>query len=122
MTRNTLAAIVCGLVMAAGGKARGQDLAPTPPMGWNSWNTFQTRIDQQLIESTADAMIANGMRDAGYVYVNLDDGWSTKQRDAAGNLVPDPQRFPSGMKALGDYLHQHGFKFGIYNCAGTQTC
>jgi alpha-galactosidase len=98
------------------------DLLPTPPMGWNSWNTFQTRIDQKLIESTADAMIVNGMRDAGYIYVNLDDGWSAKQRDAAGNLVPDPQRFPDGMKALGDYLHKHGFKFGIYNCAGTQTC
>jgi alpha-galactosidase len=98
------------------------DLLPTPPMGWNSWNTFQTRIDEQLIESTADAMIANGMRDAGYVYVNLDDGWSAKERDAAGNLVGDPQRFPDGMKALGDYLHQRGFKFGIYNCAGTQTC
>jgi alpha-galactosidase len=99
-----------------------EDLAMTPPMGWNSWNTFQTRIDEKLIESTADAMIANGMRDAGYVYVNLDDGWSTKDRDSSGNLVPDPLRFPNGMKALADYLHARGFKFGIYNCAGTMTC
>jgi alpha-galactosidase len=99
-----------------------EDLAMTPPMGWNSWNTFQTRIDEKLIESTADAMIANGMRDAGYVYVNLDDGWSTKDRDSSGNLVPDPLRFPNGMKALADYLHALGFKFGIYNCAGTMTC
>lgn len=98
------------------------DMAPTPPMGWNSWNTFQTRIDQKLIHDTAQAMIANGMRDAGYVYINLDDGWSAKERDAHGNLVGDPERFPDGMKALGDYLHAHGFKFGIYNCAGTQTC
>jgi len=97
-------------------------LASTPPMGWNSWNTFQTHIDEKLIESTADSMIANGMRDAGYVYVNLDDGWSTKERDSSGNLVPDPVRFPNGMKALADYLHQRGFKFGIYNCAGTETC
>ncbi len=91
-------------------------------MGWNSWNTFQTRIDEQLIRDTADAIIASGMRDAGYTYVNLDDGWSTRERDSAGNLVPDPQRFPSGMKALGDYLHERGLKFGIYNCAGTKTC
>jgi alpha-galactosidase len=97
-------------------------LCPTPPMGWNSWNTFQTRIDEQLIRDTAEAMIASGMRDAGYLYVNLDDGWSTRERDAAGNLVPDPNRFPSGIKALGDYLHDRGFKFGIYNCAGTKTC
>jgi alpha-galactosidase len=99
-----------------------QSLCPLPPMGWNSWNTFQTRIDEQLIRETADAMIATGMRDAGYTYVNLDDGWSTRERDAAGNLVPDPIRFPSGMKALGDYLHARGFKFGIYNCAGKKTC
>ncbi|HEY1685691.1 MAG TPA: glycoside hydrolase family 27 protein, partial [Tepidisphaeraceae bacterium] len=97
-------------------------LAPTPPMGWNSWNTFQTHIDEKLIEQTADAMISNGMRDAGYVYVNLDDGWSAKERDAGGNLVGDPVRFPHGIKALGDYLHAHAFKFGIYSCAGTQTC
>jgi alpha-galactosidase len=117
MVRAALVLVLCMPVIALAG-----DLLPTPPMGWNSWNTFKTRIDQKLIESTADAMVANGMRDAGYVYINLDDGWSAKQRDAAGNLVGDPQRFPGGMKALGDYLHQHGFKFGIYNCAGTETC
>jgi alpha-galactosidase len=100
----------------------GDQLAPTPPMGWNSWNTFQTHIDEKLIEATADTMAANGMRDAGYVYINLDDGWSMKDRDADENLVGDTTRFPSGMKSLGDYLHAHGFKFGIYNCAGTQTC
>lgn len=97
-------------------------LCATPPMGFNTWNTFQTRIDEKLIMQTADAMIANGMHDAGYIYVNLDDGWSEKERDANGNLVPDHIRFPHGMKYLGDYLHSHGFKFGIYNCAGTQTC
>lgn len=123
MTGSAMAVVLgCALAVLAGPKTEAQDLAPTPPMGWNSWNTFQTRIDEDLIKSTADAMIANGMRDAGYVYVNLDDGWSAKERDADGNLVGDPQRFPDGMKALGDYLHARGFKFGIYNCAGTETC
>ena len=116
-----LLVFVAGVVPLLAG-CKGDGLAMTPPMGWNSWNTFQTRIDEKLIESTADAMIANGMRDAGYAYVNLDDGWSTRERDSSGNLVPDPRRFPSGMKALADYLHQRGFKFGIYNCAGTKTC
>ena len=115
-----LAAVM--VVLAVTGAIFADDLALTPPMGWNSWNTFQTRIDEKLIESTADSMIANGMCDAGYVYVNLDDGWSTKERDSSGNLVPDPVRFPNGLKTLADYLHERGFKFGIYNCAGTMTC
>ena len=97
-------------------------LAPTPPMGWNSWNTFEVRIDEQLINEIADALIASGMQDAGYQYLVLDDGWEAMERDRLGNLVPDPVRFPSGMKALGDYLHAKGFKFGIHNCAGTKTC
>ncbi|HTL68778.1 MAG TPA: glycoside hydrolase family 27 protein [Lacunisphaera sp.] len=97
-------------------------LAQTPPMGWNTWNTFAANISEDLVKETADAMVANGMRDAGYVYIVLDDTWSAKERDAAGRLVADPKKFPSGMKALGDYLHAKGFKFGIYNCAGTQTC
>jgi alpha-galactosidase len=123
MTNGLMAvAMCCVAAMLTGHRAEAEDLAPTPPMGWNSWNTFQTRINEDLIKSTADAMIANGMRDAGYVYVNLDDGWSAKERDAEGNLVGDPQRFPNGMKALGDYLHARGLKFGIYNCAGTETC
>jgi len=99
-----------------------EGLALTPPMGWNSWNTFQDKIDDQLIRDTAETMIANGMRDAGYVYIVIDDCWEAKERDAAGNLVPDPLKFPHGLKALGDYLHSKGFKFGIHNCAGTRTC
>jgi len=99
-----------------------EGLAPTPPMGWNSWNTFQANISEQLVKETAEAMIANGMQAAGYSYIVLDDGWETKQRDSLGNLVADPEKFPSGMKALGDYLHSKGFKFGIHNCAGTRTC
>ena len=77
------------------------DLAPTPPMGWNSWNKFQTGISEKLIHDVVDAMIANGMRDAGYVNINLDDGWSMKERDENGNLVGDTKRFPSGMKSAG---------------------
>ncbi len=97
-------------------------LAQTPPMGWNTWNTFASNINETLVKETAAAMVANGMRDAGYVYIVLDDTWSTLERDAQGNLVADPKKFPSGMKALGDYLHAQGFKFGIYNCAGSKTC
>ena len=106
-------------VPAAAQKAEG--LALTPPMGWNSWNHYACNIDETLIKRTADAIVSSGLRDAGYVYVNLDDCWHGA-RDAHGNIQPDPQRFPSGMKALGDYLHERGLKFGIYSDAGTQTC
>lgn len=99
-----------------------EGLALTPPMGWNSWNTFQTQINEELIKGVADAMIANGMRDAGYNYIVLDDGWMAWQRDENGDLIAHPERFPSGMKALADYLHERGFQFGLYNCAGTKTC
>ena len=97
-------------------------LAQTPPMGWNTWNTFANNINETLIKETAEAMIKSGMRDAGYIYIVLDDCWHLKERDANGNLVPDPAKFPSGLKALGDFLHERGFKFGIYNCAGSKTC
>ena len=99
-----------------------EGLALTPPMGFNTWNTFAKDINEILIKQTADAMVKNGMRDAGYTYIVIDDCWSLKERDAEGNLVPDPAKFPSGMKALGDYLHDRGFKFGIYSCAGSKTC
>jgi alpha-galactosidase len=97
-------------------------LAPTPPMGWNSWNTFGVAVDEKLIKDMADAMIASGMQKAGYNYIVIDDGWEDTNRDNLGNLIPDPKRFPNGMKAVGDYLHSKGFKFGIHNCAGTKTC
>lgn len=97
-------------------------LAMTPPMGWNSWNTFQTNINENLVKQTADIMVSTGMKDAGYTYIVLDDGWMAHERDAEGNLVPDPVKFPHGMKALVDYVHSKGLKFGLYNCAGTETC
>lgn len=99
-----------------------EGLAATPPMGWNSWNTFHTDINEQLIKETADALVSSGMRDAGYVYLVLDDGWMAMERDSEGNLVPDPKKFPGGLKALVDYVHAKGLKFGMYNCAGTLTC
>lgn len=99
-----------------------EGLAMTPPMGWNSWNTFATNIDEKLVKETADIMVSSGMAAAGYNYIVLDDGWMDKERDANGDLVPDPVKFPNGMKSVIDYVHSKGLKFGLYNCAGTQTC
>ncbi len=96
-------------------------LALTPPMGWNSWNKFQCDIDEAKVRSTADAMVASGMKDAGYEYVIIDDCWHG-QRDAHGDIQPDPKKFPSGVKALADYVHSKGLKFGIYSDAGDKTC
>jgi alpha-galactosidase len=98
-----------------------EKLAPTPPMGWNSWNKFGCNVSEKLIKDMADAIATNGMRDAGYQYIVIDDCWQIS-RDSAGNIVPDPQRFPSGMKSLADYIHSKGLKFGIYSCAGSMTC
>lgn len=98
------------------------NLAPTPPMGWNSWNNFHCDINEELIRQTADAMVASGMKAAGYEYVNIDDCWMAPQRDAQGRLQADPERFPSGIKALADYVHSKGLKLGIYSSAGTKTC
>ncbi len=101
--------------------AAGDGLALTPPMGWNSWNKFGCNVSEQLIKDTADALVATGMRDAGYQYVVIDDCWQVS-RAADGTIVADPQRFPSGIKALADYVHAKGLKFGIYSDAGTLTC
>ena len=98
-----------------------QGLALTPPMGWNSWNKFACDVDEQLIRETADAMAASGMKEAGYEYIVIDDCWHG-ERDSLGFIQPDPERFPSGMKALADYVHSKGLKFGIYSDAGWQTC
>jgi len=96
-------------------------LARTPPMGWNSWNRFHCDVSSQLIRETADAMVASGMKDAGYEYVVIDDCWQV-DRDASGRIVADPERFPEGMKALADYVHSKGLKFGLYTDAGRRTC
>ena len=115
-------ALVIVLSIAATALAQKYEgLAATPPMGWNSWNHFGCDVDEQLIRDTADAMVASGMRDAGYEYVNIDDCWHG-ERDEDGFIQPDPERFPSGMKALADYVHSKGLKLGVYSDAGARTC
>ncbi|RZM05109.1 MAG: glycoside hydrolase family 27 protein, partial [Sphingomonas sp.] len=96
-------------------------LAQTPPVGWNSWNRFACKVDEATIRATADAMAANGMKAAGYRYVVIDDCWHGA-RDADGVITEDKVRFPGGLKALADYVHAGGLKFGIYSDAGTKTC
>jgi alpha-galactosidase len=97
------------------------NLALTPPMGWNSWNKFACDVNEKLIREVADAMVSAGLKAAGYQYIVIDDCWHGK-RDSLGFIHPDPVRFPSGMKALADYIHAKGLKFGIYSDAGAQTC
>jgi len=118
-----LLAIAAVLFVFSVGNVRALDngLAKTPPMGWNSWNKFGCNVSEKLIKEMAGAMVASGMRDAGYVYLVIDDCWQV-DRDKEGNILPDPQRFPSGMKALADYVHAKGLKFGLYSDAGTLTC
>ena len=94
----------------------------TPPMGWNSWNTFGENISEELLMETADAMVSTGLKDAGYEYVVIDDCWALRERDASGKMVADPAKFPHGMKYLADYIHSKGLKFGMYSCAGVETC
>ncbi len=98
-------------------------LVNRPPMGWNTWNTFGHDISDQLIRESADAFIDLGLRDAGYRYIVIDDCWSKKLRDPeTDRLVPEPSKFPNGMKDLADYIHAKGLKFGMYSCAGQRTC
>jgi len=114
------------LVLASSVSLIGQEkvsakLALTPPMGWNSWNKFACNVSDDMIRQMADAMVKSGMKDAGYQYIVIDDCWQVS-RDAAGNIVADPQRFPAGIEALADYVHSLGLKFGIYSDAGSKTC
>ncbi|KAL1319093.1 hypothetical protein HN51_071381 [Arachis hypogaea] len=97
-------------------------LGLTPPMGWNSWNHFDCQINEDLIRQTADAMVSTGLSALGYHYINIDDCWGELNRDSQGNLVAKASTFPSGIKALADYVHSKGLKLGIYSDAGNQTC
>jgi len=99
----------------------GPSLAPTPPMGWNSWNRFGCNVSERVVLGAADALVKTGLKAAGYRYVVIDDCWQIK-RDAAGEIVADPARFPSGIRALADAVHARGLKLGIYSDAGTMTC
>jgi alpha-galactosidase len=98
-----------------------KSLALTPPMGWNSWNKFGCNVSDELVRGMADTIVKSGMKDAGYQYIVIDDCWQVS-RDASGNIVADAQRFPNGIKALADYVHSLGLKFGIYSDAGSLTC
>jgi alpha-galactosidase len=100
-----------------------KSLASTPPMGWNSWNMFGVKVNEAAVRAMADAIVETGLKDCGYQYVVIDDCWTVKdRRDSNGDLIPDPQKFPSGMKALADYIHSTGLKFGIYSDAAEMTC
>lgn len=99
----------------------GQLLSPTPPMGWMTWNYFGVNIDEHIIKEMADAMVSSGMKDAGYEYIFIDDGWQGG-RDNKNNIIPDANKFPSGIKALADYVHSKGLKLGIYSDAAQLTC
>jgi alpha-galactosidase len=91
-------------------------------MGWNSWNTFGPDINEKVILENADAFVALGLPEAGYEYIVIDDCWALKERGADGRMVPDPAKFPNGMKAVADYVHFKGLKFGMYSCDGNLTC
>lgn len=110
-----------GLLNTTASAQKFNGLALTPPMGWNSWNKFACDVNEDLIKAAADAMVESGMKDAGYQYVVIDDCWHG-ERDSLGFIHPDLDRFPSGMKALADYIHARGLKFGIYSDAGWKTC
>ncbi|MBQ9952282.1 MAG: glycoside hydrolase family 27 protein [Clostridia bacterium] len=93
-----------------------------PPMGWNSWNTFGSEINEKVVMESADVLAESGLRDAGYNYLVIDDHWHLKERGADGRMVPDPEKFPHGMKYVADYIHSKGLKFGMYTCSGYLTC
>ncbi len=114
-----LAVTVIGLPLSSLFSQQPAKLASTPPMGWNSWNHFNKNIDDATVRAQADAMVASGMRDAGYVYVNIDDAWEG-ERDASG-VIHANSKFPD-MKALADYVHSKGLKLGIYSSPGPKTC
>ena len=130
------ASLIIGLFLAGACKNRGSSaekrtgptkptaldgLAQKPPMGWNSWNKFACNVDEKMIRGMAEAMVSRGLKAAGYEFIVIDDCWQVS-RDEKGNILADPERFPSGMKALADYVHSLGLKFGLYSCAGTKTC
>ena len=102
--------------------AHPDSLVLTPPLGWNSWNVFHENINEKQIQEIADAMVSSGLKDAGYIYLNLDDNWMDTKRDANGDLQNNPKTFPSGMKAIADYVHSKGLKFGLYGDRGKRTC
>ncbi|GAA4613256.1 NPCBM/NEW2 domain-containing protein [Actinoallomurus liliacearum] len=117
-------AVALALTSAAPAAALDNGLALTPQMGFNNWNATHCGADfnEAMVKGIADLFVSSGLKDAGYEYVNLDDCWAEHDRDANGDLVPNRTRFPSGIRALADYVHSKGLKLGIYSSAGTMTC
>ncbi len=113
--------LVAAFLFLNAGAQKFDQLARTPPMGWNSWNKFGCNVSETLIKQMADELVSSGMKDAGYEYIVIDDCWQIA-RDENGEIVPDKDRFPHGMKYVADYVHSLGLKFGIYSSAGTVTC
>jgi alpha-galactosidase len=118
--KKVLFIFACAICLSTYGE-EGPLFTQTPPMGWNSWNKFQCDVNEEIVRRMADAMVTNGMKDAGYQYINIDDCWHG-ERDARGFIHPDSKKFPSGIKALADYVHSRGLKLGIYSDVGYQTC
>src|SRR5215471_14254936 len=119
VVRWSLGLVILGGWLAAPAYAEDGSLAATPPMGWNSWNHFACKVSDAVVRAAADAIASNGMKDAGYLYVNIDDCWQGR-RDAKGVVHPN-SKFPD-MKALADYVHGKGLKLGIYSSPGPKTC
>ncbi len=119
-----LSALVCAAGIAAAPVKADETASVLPQMGFNNWNSTHCRaeFDEGMIRGVADKFISLGLRDAGYTYVNVDDCWANWQRDKDGHLQPNPKRFPSGIAALADYIHERGLKFGLYSSAGVSTC
>jgi alpha-galactosidase len=120
-----LAILLAPTTLSAPGSSTASDsrgLARTPPMGWDPWDAYGCAVSAKLIEQTAKAMVQNGMKAAGYEYVDIDDCWPAPKRNASGSLVPDPSRFPDGIRSVVDYVHRLGLKLGIYADAGTSMC
>jgi alpha-galactosidase len=116
------ATTLVGLQAPAPAQALDNNLALTPPMGWNDWNAYGCNVSESLVKQTADKIVSSGLAAAGYQYVNIDDCWMQRSRDGAGNLQPDYGKFPSGISGTAAYVHSKGLKLGIYEDAGTQTC
>lgn len=122
MKKIVLTLVLAVAAMAGAEAQKFENIALTPQMGWNSWNKFACDINEELIREVADAMVEKGLAAAGYIYVNLDDCWHASERDADGFIQCDAERFPSGIGALADYVHERGLKLGIYSDAGRHTC
>jgi len=116
-----IALLIPAFLFAQENNSQLNTLALTPSMGWNSWNKFGCNVSEDMIKGMADGMVKSGMKGAGYQYIVIDDCWQVS-RDKDGNIIADPEHFPSGIKALADYVHSLGLKFGIYSDAGSKTC